>query len=160
MVIAHALQIWFTGVVYIIQVSSNSRLPVFLFLAERGRTKEGPDSQSTTGHEASAHLQCRGVRVGLSAPHQPPAVLLLLWGPRRVRMRFLPLLNISCFHSFSLSPSLCGFVSRFFTSSPTLNSAVDHYAPSCILASDSPTLHVLAHPAHSTLFELAQLVVE
>lgn len=113
---------------------------VCVYLAERGCTKEGPHSQSTAGHEASAALQHWGTGVGLSAPHQPPAVLLLLRGTRRVRTQFLPLLIIFC-HSvypllpFSLTLSVWVCLSSFhllsvsYQNSLTLSSVVDQYAP-------------------------------
>lgn len=58
--------------------------PVPLPPAERGCPEEGSHCQDTASRQDGAVLQPRPAGVGLSAPHQPTAVLLLLRGPWRV----------------------------------------------------------------------------
>lgn len=55
--------------------------------AERRRAEEGRHRQDAAGREDGAVLPARGARVGLTPPHQPAAVLLLLRRPGRVRPR-------------------------------------------------------------------------
>lgn len=60
--------------------------PLPVLHTERGRSEEGADSQSSVCHEAGPVLQPGVFGLGLSAPNQSAAVLLLLWRPRRVRL--------------------------------------------------------------------------
>ncbi|XP_064379968.1 PHD finger protein 19 isoform X1 [Dromaius novaehollandiae] len=52
--------------------------------AEGGCPEEGSHRQDAASRQDGAVLRPRAARVGLAAPHQPAAVLLLLRGPRRV----------------------------------------------------------------------------
>lgn len=58
--------------------------PVPLAPAEGGCPEEGSHCQDAASRQDGAVVQPRPAGVGLPAPHQPAAVLLLLRGPRRV----------------------------------------------------------------------------
>lgn len=54
------------------------------FVAEGRSAEEGAECQSTSGDEAVAALRLGGSGVGPGSQDERPAVLLLLWRPRRV----------------------------------------------------------------------------
>lgn len=58
--------------------------PILLGPAEGGCPEEGSHRQDAASRQDGAVLQPRPAGVGLPAPDQPAAVLLLLWGPWRV----------------------------------------------------------------------------
>lgn len=99
--------------------------------------------------------------MGLSAPHQPPAVLLLLRGTWRVRMLPFYLCSSPPLSSFSLFFFLWFSLSFFQFLSDLEQYSGSVCSPLCAsFWFPHTTLSVFAHAAHSTLFDLAQRAVE